>query len=114
MILQSSRAARPCAEPPSGAPDQSLGPSPQLLRPRHQPLRNAKTMTDAVTPRIPHTRRASRLPRARSVRWNPAAEELRELTARMPNARHTVFDNYNVQTEVVSRSKSSTFIVSDQ
>lgn len=55
----------------------------------------------------------SQLPEARSVRWNPPPEELRELTARMPNARHTEYDNYNVQTRVVSRSKGSTYIVSD-
>jgi phosphoenolpyruvate carboxykinase (ATP) len=53
------------------------------------------------------------LPPARSMRWNPSPEELRELTSRMPNARLTEFDNYNVQTEVVSRSKGSTYIVTD-
>ena len=55
----------------------------------------------------------STLPEARSVRWNPSPEELRELTAQMPNARQTAFDNFNVQTRVVSRSKASTFIVTD-
>ena len=49
---------------------------------------------------------ASGLPAARSIRWNPSPAELRELTSRMPNARHTAFDNYNVQTKVVSRSKA--------
>ena len=29
------------------------------------------------------------LPPARSIRWNPSPEELRELTAKMPNARLT-------------------------
>ncbi len=53
------------------------------------------------------------LPDARSVRWNPSAEELRELTSHMPNARATEFDNVNVQTRVVSRSKASTFVVTD-
>ncbi len=53
------------------------------------------------------------LPPAASIRWNPSPDELRELTARMPNARLTEFDNYNVQTRVVSRSKSSTYIVTD-
>ena len=53
------------------------------------------------------------LPEARSVRWNPTPAELRELTSRMPNAKHTEFDNYNVQTRVVSRSKASTYIVTD-
>jgi phosphoenolpyruvate carboxykinase (ATP) len=54
------------------------------------------------------------LPHARSTRWNPSPAELRELTARMPNAKHTEFDNYNVQTAVVSRSKASTYIVTDR
>jgi phosphoenolpyruvate carboxykinase (ATP) len=53
------------------------------------------------------------LPEARSIRWNPSEQELRELTSRMPNAKHTEFDNYNVQTRVVSRSKASTYIISD-
>jgi phosphoenolpyruvate carboxykinase (ATP) len=53
------------------------------------------------------------LPPARSIRWNPSPQTLRELTARMPNARLTEFDNYNVQTRVVSRSKSSTYIITD-
>ena len=64
-------------------------------------------MTDVVK------HRRTTLPRARSVRRNPGLEELRDLIARMPNARRTVFDNFNVQTRVVSRSKASTFIVSD-
>ena len=55
----------------------------------------------------------SSLPEARSIRWNPTPEELRELTAAMPNAQLTEFGNYNVQTEVVSRSKSSTYIITD-
>lgn len=50
---------------------------------------------------------------ARSVRWNPTPAELRALTAAMPNARLTEFDNYNVQTRVVSRSKGSTYIITD-
>src|SRR5438552_2736220 len=54
------------------------------------------------------------LPHARSIRWNPAPDELRELTQRMPNARYTEYDNYNVQTRVVSRSKASTYIVTDR
>jgi phosphoenolpyruvate carboxykinase (ATP) len=58
--------------------------------------------------------RSTTLPPARSIRWNPPPEELRALTTRMPNARHTEFDNYNVQTRVVSRSKGSTYIVDDR
>ena len=57
---------------------------------------------------------ASNLPAARNIRWNPSPAELRELTSRMPNARHTEFDNYNVQTKVVSRSKASTYVVTDR
>jgi phosphoenolpyruvate carboxykinase (ATP) len=57
---------------------------------------------------------ASALPAARNIRWNPSPAELRELTSRMPNARHTEFDNYNVQTRVVSRSKASTYVVTDR
>ena len=53
------------------------------------------------------------LPAAKSIRWNPSPEELRELTASMPNSRPTVFDNYNVETKVVARSKASTYLVTD-
>jgi len=53
------------------------------------------------------------LPQARSIRWNPTPAELVELTAKMPNAQHTEFGNYNVRTKVVARSKASTFIVTD-
>jgi len=49
----------------------------------------------------------------RSVSWNPSPEELREFTAQMPNARRTEFDNLNVGTRVVSRSKLSTFVATD-
>ncbi|HEY6379547.1 MAG TPA: phosphoenolpyruvate carboxykinase [Candidatus Dormibacteraeota bacterium] len=53
------------------------------------------------------------LPAARTVRHNPSADELRELIALMPNAKRTDYDAFNVQTRVVSRSKASTFVVSD-
>jgi phosphoenolpyruvate carboxykinase (ATP) len=53
------------------------------------------------------------LPAAKSIRWNPSPEELRELTASMPNSRTTVFDNHNVETRVVARSKASTYLVTD-
>src|SRR5256885_3637583 len=55
----------------------------------------------------------SPLPDAKSVRINPSAAELKELAAKMPNARRTVYDNLNVQTEVLARSKASTFLVLD-
>src|SRR5438046_8196987 len=57
---------------------------------------------------------AFRPPRAAHVYENPSAEELKELAARMPNARETRYGNLNVQTEVVSRSKGSTYIVTDE
>ena len=55
----------------------------------------------------------TRLPAARSVIYDPTPAELQELTSRMPQARRTSFGNYNVQTRVVSRSKSSTYLVTD-
>src|ERR671926_669013 len=53
------------------------------------------------------------LPDAKSVRVNPSAEELKELAAKMPNARQTRYGNLNVQTEVLARSKASTYLVVD-
>ncbi len=55
-----------------------------------------------------------RLPDAADVIDNPDPEQLKELAARMPNAQRTDYGNINVQTEVVSRSKKSTFIVTDE
>ena len=69
-------------------------------------------MTNLLEPRASQEA-GTHLPPARAIRWNPSPAELREMTARMPNARHTEFDNYNVQTRVVSRSKGSTYIASD-
>src|SRR5213595_1247738 len=57
---------------------------------------------------------AFRPPRAAHVYENPSAEELKELAAQMPNAQETRYGNLNVQTEVVSRSKASTYIVTDE
>ena len=62
-------------------------------------------MTDVKAP--------AQLPASRSTRWNPSAAELQELTGRMPNARRTVFGNWNVQTRVDARSKASTYVVTD-
>src|SRR5919198_4160856 len=53
------------------------------------------------------------LPDAKSVRVNPSADELKELAAKMPNARRTRYGNLNVQTEVLARSKASTYLVLD-
>ncbi len=49
----------------------------------------------------------------KSVRWNPSPDQLREMASQMPNARKTEFDNLNVATRVVSRSKLSTYIATD-
>jgi len=57
---------------------------------------------------------AGYVPLARSIRYDPSAEELLEMTARMPNARRTSFGSYNVQTRVDARSTASTYIVTDQ
>jgi phosphoenolpyruvate carboxykinase (ATP) len=54
------------------------------------------------------------IPTAKSVRYQPSAEELRELTADMPNARRTAYGNYNVHTKVDARSTASTYIVTDR
>ncbi len=53
----------------------------------------------------------SPLPDAKSVIANPSAEELKELASGMPNARETRYGSLNVQTEVLARSKASTFLV---
>src|SRR6266487_1652061 len=55
-----------------------------------------------------------RLPDAKSVVDNPDPQALKELAARMPNAMPTRHGNLNVQTDVVNRSKASTFIVTDE
>ena len=69
-------------------------------------------MTDLLEPRsAPET--APNLPPARAISWNPSPDELRAMTSRMRNARVTEYDNYNVQTRVVSRSKGSTYIATD-
>jgi len=54
------------------------------------------------------------VPEARRIIENPSAETLRDFTARMPNARRTIFNNYNVQTRVDARSTRSTYIVTDR
>src|ERR671937_181795 len=55
-----------------------------------------------------------RLPQAKRVIENPSPEEVKELAAKMPNARPTRYGNLNVQTEVLARSKRSTYIVTDE
>ena len=53
------------------------------------------------------------LPAARSVLRNPTQAELHALAKAMPNARETSYGAVNIQTQVLSRSKGSTFIVAD-
>jgi len=55
-----------------------------------------------------------RLPQAKRVIENPSPEEVKELAAKMPTARPTRYGNLNVQTEVLARSKRSTFLVTDE
>jgi phosphoenolpyruvate carboxykinase (ATP) len=69
-------------------------------------------MTDLLESRAAQER-AANLPPARAINWNPRPDALRAMTALMPNARRTEFDNFNVQTRVVSRSKGSTYIATD-
>ncbi len=57
---------------------------------------------------------AFKLPRAADVSENPDPEELKEIAARMPSARATRYGNLNVQTEVLSRSTRSTFLVTNE
>ena len=49
----------------------------------------------------------------KSVVWNPSPEQLRRFTEEMANCRKTEFDNVNVATRVVSRSKGSTYVATD-
>src|SRR6202048_2717799 len=58
--------------------------------------------------------RSGYIPQSKRLIENPTAEQLRELTAKMPNARRTTYDNYNVHTRVDSRSTKSTYIVTDR
>ena len=55
-----------------------------------------------------------RLPEAAHVIENPSPADVKALAAQMPNAKPTRHGNLNVQTEVVSRSKRSTYIVTDE
>src|SRR5918996_635994 len=51
---------------------------------------------------------------ARSIAFHPTEAELRSYADAMPQARQTEYGNVNVQTEVVSRSKGSTYLVTDR
>jgi phosphoenolpyruvate carboxykinase (ATP) len=50
---------------------------------------------------------------AKTIIRNPSQDDLHRFTAEMPNARRTEFGNLNVQTRVDSRSKASTYIITD-
>jgi len=54
------------------------------------------------------------LPAARSVHRNLSQDELLQRTHGMPTTRDTDYGAPNVQTEVLARSKASTFIVADE
>lgn len=53
------------------------------------------------------------VPAAKSVELNPSTDDLRKYASEMPNARETEFNNLNVQTKVVARSKASTYVATD-
>src|SRR5947199_2917667 len=55
-----------------------------------------------------------RLPDAKRVIANPSAADVKELAAKMPTARPTKFGNLNVQTQLLARSKRSTYLVTDE
>src|SRR5215203_2064325 len=55
-----------------------------------------------------------RLPEAANVIHNPSRDEVKALAAEMTNAKPRKYGNLNVQTEVVNRSKGSTYIVTDE
>src|SRR5437762_1631179 len=55
-----------------------------------------------------------RLPRAARVVENPSPGEVKTLAAKMMTARETRYGNLNVQTQVLARSKKSTYLVTDE
>ena len=52
--------------------------------------------------------------KAKSIAYHPSEGELRAFTDAMPQARQTRYGNVNVQTKVLSRSKGSTYVVTDR
>jgi phosphoenolpyruvate carboxykinase (ATP) len=96
--------------PPTGARDHGAAPLPPITK-RSTP--DMSILTKIATAEAPIGPNGVRLPAAASVRYNPSATELQELTGRMPQARLTSFGNYNVQTRVTSRSAGSTYLVTD-
>src|SRR5438067_13258514 len=57
---------------------------------------------------------AFRLPPAAQVVDNPSPAEVKALAGEMPTARATKYGNLNVQTNVLARSKKSTYLVTDE
>jgi phosphoenolpyruvate carboxykinase (ATP) len=49
----------------------------------------------------------------KDIIWNPSPEDLRAFAEEMPNTRTTIYNNTNTQTRVDSRSKLSTYVVTD-
>jgi phosphoenolpyruvate carboxykinase (ATP) len=73
------------------------------------------TNTPSVRPVTRTSAQEKTLPvEPKSVVWNPTPEQLRSFAEQMPNARVTEFNNLNVATRVVSRSKLSTFVATDR
>src|SRR5256714_3286775 len=64
--------------------------------------------------RIRVAKMAFRLPTAAQVVENPSTADVKALAAEMPTARPTKYGNINVQTEVLARSKRSTYLVTDE
>jgi phosphoenolpyruvate carboxykinase (ATP) len=55
----------------------------------------------------------SQLVRAKNIIANPDPADLKKLVGEMPNARLSKYGSYNVETQVVARSKGSTYVVTD-
>src|SRR5436309_2379851 len=101
------------------SPPRSKGAQTAQSRPAHRPLTSDEPVQREgsrgarVTSRLV-AKMLFRLPEAANVIANPSADEVKALAAEMPNAQPTRFGNLNVQTAVMSRSKRSTFIVTDE
>jgi phosphoenolpyruvate carboxykinase (ATP) len=61
----------------------------------------------------PHAKFSGLPVEPKDIIWNPSAEELRSFAEAMPNTRTTIYNNTNTQTRVDSRSKLSTYVVTD-
>jgi phosphoenolpyruvate carboxykinase (ATP) len=61
----------------------------------------------------PHAKFSGLPVEPKDIIWNPSPEQLRGFTEEMPNTRTTIYNNTNTQTRVDSRSKLSTYIVTD-